>query len=56
MWVFDGEQWIQEGVSETSTSVPPQERAWDILVPELQIIEIGNTRKEEIPPFPFPLH
>jgi hypothetical protein len=54
MWVFDGEQWVQEGAPEVKAPVPAQEQPWEILVPELQIIEVENTRKEEIPPFPFP--
>jgi hypothetical protein len=56
MWVFDGEQWIQEGAPHAKAPVPTQEQAWEILVPELQIIEVENTRNEEIPPVPFPIH
>ncbi|HSN69349.1 MAG TPA: hypothetical protein VLV48_08900 [Thermoanaerobaculia bacterium] len=55
MWVFDGEQWVREGAPERKAPVTPPEQAWEILVPELQIIEVERTRPEEIPPFPFPL-
>lgn len=55
MWVFDGETWVQEGGPGTASPVPPHEQAWEILVPELQIIEVENTRTD-IPPVPFPVH
>ncbi len=56
MWVFDGEQWVQEGASGVKAPLSAEKQAWEILVPELQIIEVGNTRNEEIPPPPFPFH
>ncbi len=56
MWVFDGEQWVQEGASGAKAPVPAPELAWEILVPQLQIIEVEITRDEEIPPVPFPIH
>ena len=56
MWVFDGETWVQEGAPDVKAPVPMPDQAWEILVPGLQIIEVGNTRNEEIPPFPFPVH
>jgi hypothetical protein len=54
MWVFDGETWVQEGARDVRPPAPAHEQPWEILVPELQIIEVEITRKEDIPPFPFP--
>lgn len=57
MWVFDGEEWTNEGASEsepkTSVDFDPDS---GLFYPELQIVEIVPTpRKREriIPPFPL---
>ncbi len=54
MWVFDGEEWIEEGGSDRkpeTTALP----MWDESMPELQVIEIlPPTRKNEVPPLPLP--
>ncbi len=54
MWVFDGEEWTEEGVSEKKIDVrahiPMNE-----FVPELQVIEIVQVPKTKpMPPFPLP--
>ncbi len=54
MWVFDGEEWTQEGFSERkpqTTTLP----MWDVSMPELQVIEyLPPTRRNEVPPIPLP--
>jgi hypothetical protein len=61
MWVFDGEQWIQDNGSVESTSTTPkseqaQQPRWHELVPELQVIEIlpTPTKNTIVPPLPLP--
>lgn len=54
MWVFDGEEWTEEGVSEkkvdAGTRIPMNE-----FVPELQVVEIVQVPKTNpMPPFPMP--
>jgi hypothetical protein len=55
MWIYDGEQWIEEGASDESNAKPdttmPQ---FDQFVPELQVIEIPLPRPTYVPPFPLP--
>lgn len=57
MWVFDGEEWTQDGGTTTS-SAPKAEatRTFDELMPELQVIEIVPlpTKNQWIPPLPLP--
>lgn len=61
MWVFDGEEWTQDGGYEGTTSTPRQDAArpqWPVEIgPELQVIEIEivqpvPTTGKHIPPFP----
>ena len=53
MWVFDGEQWTEEGKSESSAR-PEQSVRYDESMPELQVIEIVPV--PTIPNYiPFPL-
>ena len=56
MWVFDGEEWTQEGGSPAPVkpdTAPPQR--FDEFVPELQVIEIVPIpQKKPVPPLPFP--
>jgi hypothetical protein len=56
MWIFDGEEWTEEGgskdtaKSETGNMIPMNE-----FVPELQVLEIVPTPKSNpMPPFPMP--
>lgn len=54
MWVFDGEQWIQEGGGEQSNPNTTPALDYDRLGPELQIVpEIRKREREEVPPFPM---
>lgn len=49
MWVFDGEEWTEEGVSRDNNATKPNHVAprLDEMQPELQIVEI-------VPPPPLP--
>jgi len=55
MWVFNGEEWTQDG-DERSPAKPEMPRPlMDEFVPELQVIEIVEMpRKYPIPPLPLP--
>ena len=56
MWVFDGEQWIEEGGSEQQASKPEQNQMqYDMILPELQVVEVVPTvpRTHKVP-FPLP--
>lgn len=39
MWIFDGEEWTEEGGSTTAKSEEQRPR-WEELMPELQVVEI----------------
>ena len=56
MWVFDGEQWTEEGGSEQQTQQPAQnhnQQQFDMFLPELQVVE--NTQIVPVYiPFPTP--
>ena len=55
MWVFDGEQWIEEGGSEKqATRTETQQMPYDMFLPELQIAEVVPTTPR-INKIPFPL-
>ncbi len=57
MWVFDGEDWIQEGASSTEQKQPrpAHEPAYDMfIVPQLQIVERPIERERIVPVVPFP--
>jgi hypothetical protein len=58
MWVFDGEEWINEGASESEPKRPIElDRDSDPNYPELQIVKIlpaPQKRERMIPPFPLP--
>ena len=59
MWVFDGEEWIQDdgGVEPVAKRTPDRPR-YDELMPELQVVELEivpvPTRDRQIPPLPIP--
>jgi hypothetical protein len=53
MWVFDGEEWTQEGVSEEKRKPESMTVPYDAF-PELQVVEIVQTPKRPVPPFPMP--
>lgn len=60
MWVFDGEEWVEEGGSSWSERANaareiPMEIPMDELMPELQVIEIVPVRQpEKVIPFVTP--
>lgn len=57
MWVFDGEEWTEEGVSgeKTRTSDVTAIPFDKFAMPELQIVEITPaTTPKPVPPFPLP--
>lgn len=55
MWVYDGENWIDEGRgSDKSRNPEPRRVPVDEFQPELQIVEVPVTRRENtIPPIPI---
>jgi len=56
MWIYDGEQWIEEGVNskETKPDQAPQ-GSEEMYQPELQVIEIVPVQKPNyVPPLPLP--
>ncbi len=54
MWVFDGEQWIEEG-SEQKSKPEQKPIPFGEFMPELQVIEIVQVPKQTpVPPFPLP--
>ena len=54
MWVFDGEEWTEEGVSEEKRKPETATIPFDQFMPELQVIEIVQVPKKPVPPFPLP--
>lgn len=40
MWIYDGEQWIEEGASENETKSETRMPQFDQFYPELQIVEV----------------
>jgi hypothetical protein len=56
MWVFDGEEWTEEGATESKRQPEqPMPMRVEEFLPELQVIEIvQNPKTNPIPPFPLP--
>ncbi|HEY8130578.1 MAG TPA: hypothetical protein VII12_01690 [Thermoanaerobaculia bacterium] len=55
MWIYDGEQWIEEGVNEHETNPEQTPRPEVMYQPELQVIEVVPVPKTNyVPPFPLP--
>jgi hypothetical protein len=55
MWIYDGEQWIEEGVTGSESKPDPSMPQFDQFVPELQVIEIVPLPpKPHYVPFPLP--
>lgn len=54
MWVFDGAEWVEEGVSEEKRKPETISVPYDQFAPELQVIEIVQIPKTPVPPFPLP--
>jgi hypothetical protein len=54
MWVFDGEEWTEEGAT-PEKKAPETMLRIEEFVPELQILEIVPVpRTNKVPPFPLP--
>ncbi|MGZ4778553.1 MAG: hypothetical protein ACXV5L_05110 [Thermoanaerobaculia bacterium] len=43
MWVFDGEEWKEEGRSEREVRAEVTMPMFDVMLPELQVVEIPVT-------------
>ena len=57
MWIYDGEQWTEEGGSEKAKKAEQtrQHLIEDMFLPELQVVEITRIpRTNHVPPFPMP--
>lgn len=57
MWVFDGEEWTEEGGSSSSRQQETTRPRYDELTPELQVIEIvpvPQTNRVPVVPFTIP--
>ncbi len=56
MWVFDGEQWLEEGGSEKDKPRNPELPRFDEATPELQVVELPRTQTRDkfVPIFPQP--
>ncbi len=57
MWVYDGQEWIEEGVSESERKSDRTPRLEDVVEPELQVVEIVPLpvpQSNYVPPFPLP--
>jgi hypothetical protein len=57
MWIYDGEQWIEEGANENETKrdrITPQHE--EMYMPELQVVEVEivPVPKPNYVPFPLP--
>ncbi len=54
MWVYDGEEWTEEGTGD-KTKTPEQHPRYEEMMPELQVIEIVPVPiANPVPPFPLP--
>lgn len=60
MWVFDGENWFEEGgesdTQSSSTPKPEMSIPREEFRPELQVVEvvIPRPKTDYVPPFPLP--
>ena len=51
MWIYDGDQWIEEGVNETEAKRDRTPASEEMYLPELQVIEIVPVPKTNyVPP------
>lgn len=54
MWVFDGEEWTEEGTGSSNARPEHAPIRIDELMPELQVIEIVPVpQTNHVPPFPM---
>ncbi len=55
MWIYDGEQWIEEGVNEHETKPEQAQHHEEMYQPELQVLEVVPVPKTNyVPPLPLP--
>jgi hypothetical protein len=57
MWVFDGEEWMEEGGAANERKHEMSLPIWDETMPELQVIEHlppARPVKGDVPPLPMP--
>ncbi len=55
MWVFDGEDWTEEGGASPERKPANSLPIWNETMPELQVIEyLPPTRPTDMPPLPLP--
>ncbi len=54
MWIYDGEEWTEEGVDKREKKTDQAPLYDEELQPELEIVEIPNTSNNYIPPTPMP--
>jgi hypothetical protein len=54
MWIYDGEQWTEEGASENVTKQERAPKHEEMFYPELQVVEvvIPVPRPQYVPPYP----
>ena len=54
MWIYDGEQWTEEGVNEHDKKPDQNRLPEEMYQPELQVIEIVPVQKPTyVPPYPM---
>ena len=54
MWIYDGEQWIEEGANELDKKTDQNQRPEEMFFPELQVVEIVPVPKPTyVPPYPM---
>jgi hypothetical protein len=55
MWIYDGDQWIEERGKEPVKKTDPTHLPEELYQPELQVIEIvPRPRTTTVPPLPMP--
>ena len=56
MWIYDGDQWIEEGASANEIKPETQHRDYEMFYPELQVVEVTITvpvpKTNYVPPYP----
>jgi len=55
MWIYDGEEWTEEGANEKQPKPDSAPRLEEMYQPELQVIEVVPVPKNtNVPPLPMP--
>ena len=54
MWIYDGEDWINEGANESGPKPENRPQREEMFYPELQVVEIVTPvpKTNYVPPFP----